>query len=82
VPDVGRDLQAGKGDGVGEQAALEGLGGGAHALVRAGVVDAHRGAECEFGGDGEVVSSNGRDPGPGKPQEAQTAPRAVSGTAM
>lgn len=69
----GSDLQAGQvGWMVGEQAALQGLGGVAHALVGAGVVDAHRGAGGQFGGDGEVVLVEGPwVAGAGQPQEAK-----------
>ncbi len=67
------DLQAGQaGRGGREQAALQGLGRVAHALVRAGVVDAHRGAGGQLDGDGEVVLVEGPwIPGAGQPQETE-----------
>lgn len=72
-PVPGGDLQAGtSGREFREEAALQGLGGVAHPLVRAGVVDAHGGARGQLTGEGEVVLVEGqRVARPGETQEAQ-----------
>src|SRR5947209_10722186 len=70
---AGRDLQARPARRVvGEQAALEGDGGVADALVPAGVVDPDGGAGGQLTGEGEVVLvERQRVAGPDEPQGAE-----------